>query len=98
MTQILKNTGWSLGMCETFYEADGTTEKIRSYSSEGKRGAYLLITDICKLFAAYPVYHGDTRTVDILSLNRHESLIELNFGKNLTSIDRKEDTDEIVTR
>ena len=98
MTQILKNTGWTLGVCDTFYESDGVTEKKRSFTSGGKRGAYMLISDICKLFAAYPVYNGDTRTVDILSLNRHESLLELNFGKNLSSVERKEDADEIVTR
>ena len=98
LTLALKNTGWQLGFCETFYEKDGVTEKIRSLKTETKRGAYLLISDICKLFSAYPVYHGDSRTVDVISLNRHENLLELNFGKNLTAIDRKEDADNIVTR
>ncbi len=98
LEQALKNTGWRLGFCETFYDSDGVTEKIRSLKSESKRGAYLLVSDICKLFSAYPVYHGDDRTVDVYSLNRHENLLELNFGKNLTGIDRKEDADNIVTR
>ena len=43
LRQVLENTGWQLGYCETFYEQDGKTEKVRSLSSDGKRGAYLLI-------------------------------------------------------
>ena len=94
----MENTGWQLGYCEIFYEQDGKTEKVRSLSSDGKRGAYLLISDICALFDARPVFDGDSRTVSIYSLNRHEDLLELNFGKNLNGVDRKEDTENIVTR
>lgn len=95
---MLANTGWELKFCETFFEMDGTTEKVRSFQSEGKRGAYQLIGDICKLFGARPVFDGDARAVSIYSLNRHEELLELNFGKNLLSIDRKEDAENVVTR
>lgn len=98
LRQVLENTGWQLGYCETFYEQDGKTEKVRSLSSDGKRGAYLLISDICALFDARPVFDGDSRTVSVYSLNRHEDLLELNFGKNLNGIDRKEDAENIVTR
>ena len=34
----------------------------------------------------------------VVSLNRYDSMMELNFGKNLNSIDRKEDASNIVTR
>lgn len=98
LRQVLENTGWQLGYCEIFYEQDGKTEKVRSLSSDGKRGAYLLISDICALFDARPVFDGDSRTVSIYSLNRHEDLLELNFGKNLNGVDRKEDAENIVTR
>ena len=98
LRQVLENTGWQLDHCETFYEQDGKTEKVRSLSSDGKRGAYLLISDICALFDARPVFDGDSRTVSIYSLSRHEDLLELNFGKNLNGIDRKEDAENIVTR
>ena len=98
LEQALANTGWTLKYCETFYEADGVTEKIRSLKSENKRGAYLLISDICKLFSARPIYDGDEKSVSIVSLNRYDSMMELNFGKNLDSIDRKEDASNIVTR
>ena len=63
--QVLSGTGWQMGECETFLESDGKTEKVRSISSDGKRGAYLLISDICKMFGGRPVYNGDTRTVHI---------------------------------
>lgn len=76
LEQVLANTGWKLEICETFFEMDGTTEKVRSIQTEGKRGAYQLIGDICKLFGARPVFGGDMRTVSIYSLNRHEDLLE----------------------
>lgn len=98
LEQTLANTGWRLGYCETFYESDGVTEKVRSIKSENKRGAYLLISDICKLFGARPVFDGEEKTVSVYSLNRHDELLELNFGKNLTSVDQKEDAENIVTR
>ena len=62
LEQALSNTGWTLKYCETFYEADGVTEKVRSLKSENKRGAYLLISDICKLFNARPVFDGDDKS------------------------------------
>lgn len=37
---ILHNTGWSVGVCDMFLEADGQTEKVRSLKSDGKEGAY----------------------------------------------------------
>lgn len=98
MNQALGNTGWTLKYCETFYEADGVTEKVRSLKSENKRGAYALITDICKLFNARPVFDGDDKSVTVVSLNRYDSMMELNFGKNLSSVERKEDAANIVTR
>ncbi len=51
--KALAGTGWTLGFCETFLERDGTAEKIRSLKADGKRGAYLLISDICELFQGY---------------------------------------------
>lgn len=76
LEQVLAGTGWQLGFCETFYEADGTTEKVRSISSDNKRGAFLLISDICKLFSGRPEFDGDSRTVNVYSLNRHEDVLE----------------------
>lgn len=76
LEQALAGTGWALGYCETFYEADGVTEKIRSLSSDGKRGAYQLVADICKIFNARPEYDGDARRVNIHSLNRYDELLE----------------------
>lgn len=98
LEQVLAGTGWKLGFCETFYEDDGNTEKVRSLKSDGKRGAYLLISDICKLFGARSEFDGDARAVNIYSLNRYEDHLELNFGKNLTAIERKEDAANVVTR
>lgn len=98
IAKTLVNTGWSLGLCDTFYESDGTTEKVRSISSDGKAGTYKLITDICNLFNGYPVYHGDTKTVDIRALNDKRGLSEMYVGKNLETISVDYNSENIVTR
>ena len=96
--KILANTGWSLGLCDTFYESDGTTEKIRSLKSEGKAGSYKLITEVCNLFKGYPIYHGATKTVDIRAMNDKEGYSEMIMGRNLESLVVDYDSENIVTR
>lgn len=100
INKVLVNTGWTLGTCDTFYEKDGTTEKIRSISSKGKRGTYQLISDICDIFNAYPVYYGDPTNpkVDIRALENKLPIGELYIGKNLDSISKEHNSDNLVTR
>lgn len=98
MRKILRGTDWTLGVCDTFYEADGTTEKVRSLKSDGKEGAYQLINEVCELFRAYPTFHGEGKTVDIHALQGKDGMMELNFGGNLTQITRKKNSDNVVTR
>lgn len=95
---ILADTGWTLGICDTFYEGDGETEKIRSLSSSGKRGAYQLIQDLCDLFNARPVFNGDTKTVDLYNIATKLPATEMYIGKNLNSISVDYNSDNIVTR
>lgn len=94
----LTNTTWSLGECDTFFERDGVTEKIRSISSDGKKGAYQLVADICNLFNAYPTYHGATKTVDIHALDNRLPLKEMYVGKNLDSLTVESNSNNLVTR
>lgn len=58
----------------------------------------MLVQDICKLFQAYPEYHGDSRTIDIHALGKRGDMLEFIYGKNLKSVDRKVDSENIVTR
>lgn len=85
ISKALRGTGWSLGTCDTIYEKDGVTEKIRSLSSTGKVGSYQLITNICNLFNTYPVYNGATKTVDIHALNDKLPMKEMIVGHNLST-------------
>lgn len=104
--QILANTGWSIGTCDTFYERDGFSEsgekvvKQRSLKTESKVGSYQLINELCGLFNAYPVFHGDTKTVDLHALNDRDIMEtrELYIGKNLDSLSVEYDSESIVTR
>ena len=98
--RALAGTGWGLEYCDTFYEADGTTEKVRSYQCEAKTGAYNMISGICDLFKAHPVFHydGEDKTVSIYANQDTEGYLELNFGKNMGKITRKKDSSNVVTR
>lgn len=106
LEQILANTGWTIGECDTFYERDGFSDsgeqvvKQRSLSTESKVGSYQLINELCGLFNAYPVFHGDTKTVDLHALSDRNIMEtrELYIGKNLDSLSVEYDSESIVTR
>ena len=66
---ILEGSGWSKGYVFPFMEDDKVTPKQRSMSSSAGQGAFSLIQNLCELFEAKPLYHGDGRTVDILPMN-----------------------------
>jgi phage minor structural protein len=95
---ILAGTGWSLGECDTFFESDGKTEKVRSLISDGKLGSYQLIQNLCDLFCGYPEFDGDKKLVHLRCLNRRNAQMELSIGKNLSSIEQTPDTKNIITR
>lgn len=95
--QILSGTGWSRGVCDTFFENDSGVEKVRSLSSDGKEGAYKLITDVCQLFQAYPVFNGD-RTVDFFSLARHDYEWEFSTENNIKTLNSDYDSTDLITR
>ena len=96
--KALDGTGWSLGLVDTFYEPDGVTEKVRTYTCNEKTGAYKMIQDMCQKFVAYPVFHGDTQTVDLLARANHVGMLEMRLDKNLTKLTRKRDSGDLITR
>lgn len=109
---ILNGTNWKAGHVDTFLEKDGKTEKVRSMKAAAKSGAFKLITTMCGLFDAKPVFHGNTRTVDILPMNpftqnvnggkpdisKADGIVELHYGKNVKNVTRKLNTENIVTK
>ena len=94
----LAGTGWTLSECDKFYEADGVTEKVRTYTADIKKGTYSMIDEICDIFVAFPTYHGDTKTVEIHARADKSGLLELNFGKNSDNIQRTSNSSDIITR
>ena len=109
---ILQGTGWKAGDVCTFYEKDETTAKVRSLKASAKTGAFKLITQMCDLFDAKPVFHGNTKTVDILPMNPFSKpvdgelpdivdtnkVLELHYGQNVSGITRVLNTDNLVTK
>lgn len=94
----LAGTGWTISSCDTFYESDGSTVKVRSYSCDTKTGAYTMLSEICDLFKAHPIFDGANRTVQIVANDNYTGVMELLFGKNVDKISRTLASDSLVTR
>ena len=76
---ILENTDWYPGRVAKFYEDDGETIKVRSFTAPKKTGALKLIQSLCELFEAKPVFYVDEdgkKKVDILPMNPFSKLKE----------------------
>lgn len=109
---ILEGTGWQLGYVYDFREKRTNEVKVRSLKASAKTGAFKLMSTMCDLFEAKPVYHGDTKTVDIIPINPFTSyepgmlpdlslangVIELHYGRNLKNVTRSMNSENIVTR
>lgn len=106
MKQIMAGTGWSFDEAgsDIFYEnyaTDESAEKVekkRSLSSDDKSGAYALISEVCDLFNAYPVFDAVNKSVTCFDLNNKKPLWEMEVGKNLTALSKESDSESIVTR
>ena len=109
------STGWKVGYVEKFYEDDDPTKmkiKVRSLIASERTGAFNLISKLCDLFEAKPIFHGDTKKVDIIHMNpfsepengelpdvtKADGVFELHYGKNIKSVTKTLNTDNIVTR
>ena len=114
LTTILDGTGWIVGYVYPFTEKRGGAIKIRSMKASAKTGAFKLIANMCDLFDAKPVYHGEGRIVDIVPMNpfsvssengipdiedqNKHKVLELHYGKNVKNVQRTLNTENIVTK
>ena len=100
MDQILLGTGWSYDdtHSDTLVEKDGITEKVRSLSSDGKKGALDLISTVCNLFQARPIFDTDAKTVTIKAMNNRQQVLEGEVGRNLTALNVTQNSSNISTR
>ena len=62
---ILEGTGWHLGEVAKFEEEKKFnqlqgTEKVRSFTASIQTGAFKMMSDLCELFDAKPIYHGES--------------------------------------
>lgn len=99
-TDILNGTGWTLDTTktDTFYEADGTTEKIRSLDMSGGVGAYKLLVTLCELFNGYLIADTDKKTVAFKCMENRNDLREMAIGRDLTALTVSYNTEDIITR
>ena len=108
---ILDGTGWTAGEVYDFREERTGEVKYRTLKCNAKTGAFKMISTMCDLFEAKPVYHGSTKTVDILPLNPFSdefetipdvstagTVVELHYSKNLKNVTKTEDSSNLVTK
>lgn len=111
MTTILDGTGWKVGKVATFKEKRSDAVKVRSMKAAAKSGAFKLISSMCDLFEAKPIYNGADRTVDIVPMNPFSEpeegklpdvamgkALELHYGKNVSNVTRTLNTENLVTK
>lgn len=102
MPKVLEGTGWEFDTAHSdiLYERDSQVEKIRSLSSDGKQGALGLITTLCNLFQARPIFDTNPAhpSVAIKSINNRTQVFEGEVGKNLTAMTVNRDSTNIATR
>ena len=119
---ILAGTDWTTGRVgeqdeygnwHTFLEDDGSAKK-RSLTAQAGTGALGLIEKLCDVFEAKPVYHGDTKTIDLLSMNpfakvdpenipatlrdKDLKVLELYYNRNVHGLDKTNNVDNMATR
>lgn len=111
LTTILEGTGWTVGYVADFKEKDDSIKK-RSLVCGTGTGAFKMISMVCELFDAKPIYHGATQTVDIVELNpfadylpgqipnilKKDDVLEINYSKNLKNMTRTLDTTNMITK
>lgn len=111
LTTILEGTGWEPGHVDKFKEKNNVDIKYRSMKAPVKTGAFKLIANMCDLFEAKPIYHGDDKTVDIVPLNPfsepkngglpnvvNDDVIELHYGTNVSNVTRVLNEENMITR
>ena len=96
--KILAGTGWHRGYTDPMLEKDGTTEKVRSLSSGGKKGALGLMTTVCNLFKCYPVYDSDNKTVALYNFNNRDQVLEGTVGRDMEALNVTYNSSDIITR
>jgi len=64
LATALDGTGWEVGSVAEFKEKDGNTIKVRSLNASSKTGAFKLVSMICELFEAKPIYRSNVEVVE----------------------------------
>lgn len=112
LTTVLEGSSWNVGYVENFLDDNGEV-KVRSITGPSGTGALGFIEKICDVFEAKPIYHGDTKTVDLISMNplrdidprqipakvRDEfNVLELHYDRNIHSLNKTINTNSMATR
>ena len=85
---IVEGTGWHLGNVSHFYEErkynqNQDIEKIRSFSASTGTGAFKLMSDLCELFDAKPIYHGEGQYQSYSVTGTNPNGTNDTYGENL---------------
>lgn len=73
-------------------------EKLRAFGKEAGTSAYETIKALAEVFDGYPVYHGDTKTVDLVTMIGRDSGVCFRTAKNMRMIKQVRSSNEFITR
>jgi hypothetical protein len=94
MTAILEDTGWTLGTVDATLNT-----KIRTFNMGSQSNTLEMLNKVAELFEGYLRFNGDAKTVDLLlDVGDANGQASFRYKKNLKSISRVSNTENLVTR
>lgn len=90
MELALADTGWSVGIVDD----DGAS---RTFSGEWV-SVPALLQEMAEKFNKHIVYHGTTKTIDMLDEPGQDNNITIEYGKNILDISKSADSTDFITK
>ena len=97
LVKILKGSDWSIGEVDEFIDDDSEEVKVRTLKGE-RSNRFALIQEVCTLFECFPIFHEDTKTVDLKADIGLDRGVQFRYRKNLKNITQNLESNEIVTK
>jgi hypothetical protein len=93
LTEILKDTGWTLGTVDVALDA-----KVRTFQSEARSNVLEMLNKVAELFIGYLRFNGDKSIDFVENIGNALGEVSFRYKKNLKGIRRTIDTTNLVTK
>jgi len=96
MTEVLKNTGWTVGVVDDFKDKDNNT-KIRTLRLDSKSNTMEQLQKLAELFEGFLKFNSD-KTVDLRNEIGQDNSVVFRYRKNIKNVSRIINSEDLVTR